>query len=259
MRPLPKTVIQSEEVPAPLAEELAAALSALDDEPSAANAEAVFAAAARLPFTTHGERCSAEWQALAALAELGAREAGRRAWLALAVSWSARAPLVGTEWVVMARTLPVLDVEIPPRLHGAVRTAWAWGVLSQTFEYKAGASKAPSEDGSAAWAQACIEVTLQNFERARACVDLVRKARGFDYSGRCVEIMLRREQGDLEGARASHRELVALAHKRKACAYWDVIAALSVILDVDDGALKAEILAAWTTKGKDHPTAIYAS
>ena len=259
MKALPKTVIDPRKVPAPAAKKLATALRALDDEPSAANAEAVFAAAAKVPFTASGDRCSAEWQALEALANLGELEAGRRAWQALAASWSARAPLVGTEWVVMARTQPVLDAKIPAKLRGAVRTAWAWGVLSQTFEYRAGASKAPPKDGSGAWAQACIEVTLQNFERARACVDVVRKTKGFDYSGRCVEIMLRREQGDLEAARASHRELVALAHENKTYAYWDVIAALSVILDADDRTLKAEILAAWTKKGKDHPTAIYAS
>ena len=183
----------------------------------------------------------------------------RRVWESLAARWSEHAPFVDTAWGVLARVMPVVGAKVPAKLRDRIRTAWAWGTLSQTFQYMAGTSvAAPPKDASAAWRQGCIEITRQDFARARACVDAVQKAKGFEYSGKCLDIMLRREQGDADGARTSYLELVALARKKKAYAYWDVIAALFVILDVDDARLAKDILGAWT-KGKAKDSAIFAS
>lgn len=257
MRPLPKTTIPKVKVPAPAGRRVSAALEALDDDPSTVNAEAVLAAAATLPMCE--DRVSAEWQALQALVDLDEPVAARRVWEALAARWCEHAPFVDNAWSVLARTMPLVGAKVPAKLRDRIRTAWAWGILSQTFQYMAGTSVAtPPKDASAAWRQGCIEITRQDFARARACVDAVQKMKGFEYSGKCLDIMLRREQGDAEGARTSYLELVALARKKKAYAYWDVIAALFVILELEDARLAKDILGAWT-KGKAKDSAIFAS
>ena len=97
------------------------------------------------------------------------------------------------------------------------------------------------------WRQACIEVTLQNFERARAAVDALHRIGGYEYTAKCLDVMLRREQGDARGARDSYRELVSLAKRKKSYAQWDVIAALAVILG-EDKKLAREIMAGWSKK-----------
>lgn len=247
MKPLPKTSVPTVKVRAPVRRRVAAALEALDEQSTTANAEAVLAAAASLP--VGADRVDAEWQALQALVDLGELADARRAWETLAASWSEHAPFVDTAWAVLARTKDVVGAKIPAKLRTQIRTGWAWGILSQTFEYRQGTSKPrPPADGAGAWAQGCIEITLQSFERARACVDAVHAAKGFEYSATCLDIMLRREQGDAEGARASYHELVALARKKRSYAQWDVIAALYVILGVDDTRLAKDILGAWAKR-----------
>ncbi len=256
MKPIAKTVIPFSKVPTTIARAIDKALAALDDDATIAHAEAVLAAAAKAPYTDDA-RTNAEWQALDALIAID-ENAARRTWQALLASWSAHAPIAGKMgWHVMARAHRQLEATIPPKLRANAQMAWAFGILSQVFEYSPGKSTPkPPRDGSTAWRQGCIEITLQSFDRARACVDAVRAAKGFDYSGRCLEIMLQREQGDTDGAIASYRELVALARKSpKNYGYWDVIAAIYVVLGIRDEKLAREI----TSAGKKAELSIFNS
>jgi hypothetical protein len=256
MKSLRKTIVTSILLPAAAKKKLDAAIRRLDDDPSIATATAVLLAAAKLPFDTDGLRVNAEWQALEALIELDELDAARTTWTTLAASWSARPHVGGTGWHALARALDVLGHEIPAKSREQFRTAWAWGVLAQVFEYKRGASTSSlSDNGSDVWRQGCIEITLQKFERARVCVDALHRIRGYEYSATCLDIMLRREQGDAKGARDRHRGLVDLAKKKKAYAQWDVIAALAVILG-EDKKLSREIIAGWS-KTKTRASAIF--
>jgi len=253
VKPIAKTVVKTIRTPAAEAKKVRAALDSIDTgHPTIAQVEAVLAGASKLPYGDDAdERTSAEWQALVALADLDP-DAARRLWEQLVDSWSAHAPTVGgTGWLVLSRMQARLAAKLSSKLRARVRTAWAFGVLSKVFQYTRGTSvpKAP-RGGSAAWRQGCIEITLQSFERARACVDAVHADRGFAYSAKCLDIMLRREQGDTDGAVTSYRELVALARKRKQYRHWEVIAALFVVLGLDDEELAREITASWKTTTK---------
>ncbi|MFN0246702.1 MAG: hypothetical protein ACKV2T_07320 [Kofleriaceae bacterium] len=254
--PLRKTIVKPVALPAAARKKLDAAIRTLDDDPSPATAEALLATAAKEPFDTDGVRINAEWQALDALVKRGDLSAARTVWTKLATSWSAQPHVGGMGWYVLARTLGTLGDKLPSKARARFRMAWAWGVLTQVFEYKHGTSTtARSNDGPALWKQGCIEITLQQFERARASVDALHRVRGYEYSAKCLDIMLRREEGDTQGSRDSLRELVALAKKKKSYAQWDVIAALAVILG-EDKTLAREILAGWS-KDKAPASAIF--
>ena len=256
MKPIKKTVIPRTKVPAPIARAIDKALAALDEDATIAHAEAVLAVAAKASYADY-TRTNAESEALDALIALD-EKAARRAWQSLLARWSAHAPIAGKMcWYAMARIHRQLEATIPPKLRAKARMAWAFGILSQVFEYSPGKSTPkPPRDGSTAWRQGCIEITLHSFDRARACVDAVRAAKGYDYSGRCLEIMLKREQGDDAGAIASYHELVALARKSpKNYGYWDVIAAIYVVLGIRDEKLAREIASA----GKKVELSIFSS
>lgn len=250
VKPIARTVIKAPKVPAAAAKKIATALRTLDEDASIERAEALLAAAAKVPYTPDGPRADAEWQALEALVNLDER-AAIRVWTKLVASWTAVSPFGGTEWCVLARVHSRLKPPLPAKLRARARVAWAFGILSKVFQYSAGPSRPkPPKEAAPAWRQYCIEVTQHELDRARACLDAVRAVRGYEYTAKCMDIMLRREQGDAAGARASYDELVALARKKKRYAEWDVIAAMHVVLGVDDEKLAREIVASWQKRHK---------
>jgi hypothetical protein len=138
---------------------------------------------------------------------------------------------------------------LAPKRREAAALQWALGAVSDQFSYQAGAlaAKAPKAP-TAAWRQACVAMTLQDFDAARAAIENVRANKIFIHAAQVLDVMLLREQGDADGAIDAFRTHLAVALKRPRKMSWHVIAGLYHLVGLREPDVVARIVAAWGPK-----------
>lgn len=254
LKPLPRTVIKPQRANTAVTKQLQAIAKEL------ANADAVpmplihklLATSAKAPYAPdEWQRSIAELDALKALVERTELDAARFLWFELVKQWATQAPVAGHGyWPALARHQQALQAQIPAvpvALRRAIAQAWALAVVQGRFEYQNGTLAAkPPTDGSAAWRQACIAITQQKFDAARAAIAAVRDAYGSPAD--VLEIMTRREEGDRDGAIAAFRDHLARCLKRPRKENWAEIAGLYILLGMQDARVAREILGSWRVK-----------
>lgn len=207
--------------------------------------------AARIPYgSADALREDAELDALMLLQEVGAKQEATKLWLQLIDNWSASTPPTGgIHWFHIAELQRQLGAKIPASMRERVRSAWASGAVSFTYEQTDTPSlPKPPKDPHAAFEQASAEIRQQQFDRARACLDVARKK--FREPARILDVLLLHEQGDRDGAHFAARALVNEARRADSYGNWSVVAGLLIYIGIEDGALAKQVLAAWKKRAR---------
>lgn len=254
LKPLPRTIVKPHRANAAVTKQLQAIATELAS-PVAAPMPLInklLAIGAKAPYAPdEWQRSIADLDALKALVERGELDAARFLWVRIVKQWATQAPTAGHGyWPALARYQQTLQAAVPTApasLRRAIAQAWALAVVQGRFEYQDGKLAAtPPADGSAAWRQACIAITQQKFDAARAAIAAVRDAYGSPAD--VLEIMTRREEGDRDGAIATFREHLARCLKRPRKENWAEIAGLYILLRMQDAGVVTEILGNWREK-----------
>lgn len=214
--------------------------------------------AATLAYAGYGGlRETAELRAIECLAR-GHRPEAKRVWMEVVANWTAASPLAGKQaWYTLAKLQGTIGAKVPTKLRTAARKAWATGRFHNVYTPTRGVSKAtPPKVPAKALEQACIEIGLRQFERARACaVNAARKWK----EAELLEFVICMEEDRPDSAAAALESLRALAKKHARTAkyeHWETICAALVLLDDPDAEFARRCLAAWKATDRDAPTAM---